>query len=146
MSLADNLHGDAQTLVLLAPLTITTALTAVTTTAVSRLAGSYTLIVECKFVYGSGGTSADVYVQTTLDGGISWFDIMNFHFLVASKTQAMQVGMYAAVATPADLVDGALAANTSLSGVLGNKLRLKYTTVGTYATTTTLAVYGSVKG
>ena len=42
---------------------------------------------EAIFTYGSGGTSADVYVQTSFDGGTTWVDICNFHFTTASASK-----------------------------------------------------------
>jgi hypothetical protein len=38
------------------------------------------LIIKGNLTYGSGGTTIDVWVQTSLDGGTSWNDVANFHW------------------------------------------------------------------
>jgi len=154
MSLNGGLHVSGQNIIFLPTTTITTALTALTSTPVTRLAGMNSLTVEFIFTYGSGGTTTDVYVQTTLNGGLTWFDVMNFHATTASSKVLMSVNAYLQTATVATSVvttavqitptDGSLTANTSVQGILGSQVRIKYTTTGTYATSTTLAVYGNV--
>jgi hypothetical protein len=42
------------------------------------------MLLYASFVYGSGGTSVDVWTQTSLDGGSTWIDVCNFHFLQAT--------------------------------------------------------------
>jgi hypothetical protein len=99
------------------------------------------LALFAQFNFGSGGTSADAYVQTSMDGGLSWFDIANFHFLVASGKALFT--LFAGTPKTTQLTaftDGALASNTALDGALGNQFRVKYTTVGTYAGGTSLRV------
>ena len=46
------------------------------------------LTLQANSVYGSGGTSVDAYVQTTLDGGATWFDIAELRFTTASAIKA----------------------------------------------------------
>ena len=152
MALNGGLHTSGLDIVFISPLVITTALTAATTTPVTRLSGMNSLTVEFIFTYGSGGTTADVYIQTTLNNGLTWFDVMNFHATTASSKVLMAVTSYLQTATVATSVvttavqvtptDGSLTANTSVQGILGSQVRAKYTTTGTYATSTTLSVYG----
>jgi hypothetical protein len=40
--------------------------------------------VQCNFVYGSGGTSADAWLQTSLDGGTTCTDIAECGFTTSS--------------------------------------------------------------
>jgi hypothetical protein len=94
--------------------------------------------VQANFTYGSGGTSADAYVQTSLDGGTTWTDIANFHFTTASARKIYNLSAATAVASIATPGDGALASNTAVDGILGTRFRVKYVTVGTYAGGTTL--------
>lgn len=96
------------------------------------------LALLAKFTYGSGGTSADAYVQTSIDGGVTWFDIANFHFLVASLSKLSAVVWDPATPFTAGTApgSGSLAANTVLNGIIGDRVRCLITTVGTYAGTT----------
>lgn len=128
--------------------TITTAITAVGQTPLIGIVPFKYLAILGKFVFGSGGTSADVWVQTSLDKGVSWFDIANFHFLVATASK-----LHAVVWDPATPftagqapVSGTLAANTVLNGILGDRIRALVTTVGTYAGGTTFNVDVVAKG
>ncbi len=146
MSLGGDLHTNGQRIVLLAPLTLAVDLTASATTPVTGLSGMNYLAVEAIFVRAAGGTSADAYVQTSLDGGVTWIDIMNFHFLVttASKISAVKKDTaLAAVVTPGT---SALGSNLILSGLLGDRLRVNLTTVGTYSGASSLALYAVAKG
>jgi hypothetical protein len=102
------------------------------------------LTVGGVFTYGSAGTSVDCYVQTSLDQGATWFDIMDMQFLLASAKKAGVVN-WIATQVPAVVTDGTLAANTILSGILGDRIRLKLTVVGAYAGTT-LALSAWAKG
>jgi hypothetical protein len=92
------------------------------------------------FTYGSGGTSADAYVQTSLDGGTTWIDVANFHFLLASARFTYNLSSLTPVTTEYTPTDGSIAANTAKDGVIGNLLRVKWVTVGTYAGGTVLRV------
>lgn len=144
-----NLRTNGQRITLLAPLTITAAVGATGTTPVVFLAGMTHLVGEAIFVYGSGGTNATAYIQTSLDGGTTWVDIICFQFTTASLSKVSAVTSNIAFAASAYVpiapTDGALTANTSVQGILGDRVRLKYVTTGTYAASTTLAVYAIVK-
>lgn len=96
--------------------------------------------IQGKFTYGSGGTSADAWVQTSLDGGVTWNDVCNFHFLLASARFIFNLSSLTVNTTQVTPTDGTLAANTAKDGVIGPEWRVKYTTVGTYAGNTTLEI------
>ena len=97
------------------------------------------LQAQANFVYGSGGTTADVYVQTSFDGGATWADVMNFHFTTANLREVGAVNRQTAV-VPVAATDGSLASNTKNDGVFGTLWRVKLVTVGTYAGNTTVTV------
>lgn len=97
-------------------------------------------LIQGNFTYGSGGTSADAYVQTSIDGGGTWTDVANFHFTTSSARFIYNLNSSTSKTTEVVPTDGSLAANTSVDGVIGNLWRCKYTTVGTYAGGTTLRV------
>ena len=122
--------------------TITTALTAVASTAlqVQGQMGVESVTVQANFTYGSGGTNATVYIQTSLDGGTTWVDIACWQFTTSSLRQVANLSALTPVTTLYTATDAALTVNTAKDGVIGNLFRTKTTTTGTYATSTTLRV------
>lgn len=94
-----------------------------------------------KFAYGAGGTATKVFIQTTLDGGTTWFDIVSHAFTTAAGVKASAATSYIAPAsqglTPGD---AALTDNTIIQGVLGDLIRAKVVTTGTYTGTTHITV------
>jgi hypothetical protein len=98
------------------------------------------LVVEGQFVYGSGGTTSKVYIQTTFDG-INWIDIACLAFTTTSGKRIFSLNKLEPVTTIHTPTDGAMTDNTSKDGILGKKIRTKYVTTGTYAGDTNLSVY-----
>lgn len=119
---------------------ITTALTALVTGSTKLFGAPRNLTVQANFVYGSGGTSVDAYLQTSLDGGATWIDVANFHFTTSSGIKIYTLSALTPKTTAVTPTDGSLTANTAVDGVLGPMFRVKYTTVGTYGGTTSLAI------
>lgn len=99
------------------------------------------LTIEVVLVYGSGGTTIDAYVQTSLDGGTSWIDIANANFTTAAATKVYNLSSLTPVTTVYTPTDGTLASNTAKDGIIGNQIRVKYKSTGTYAGGTTLTVH-----
>jgi hypothetical protein len=146
---------------------ITTALNAVVTDAVppkGNLALTYgtpfpidAATVEFIFAYGSGGTTAKVWLQTSFDAGVTWVDIANLAATTASAKRIFNLsGLSGSLFAPdvnGDLMpaafssiptDGTLADNTCRDGAIGELYRVKITTTGTYAATT-LSTYVSFR-
>jgi hypothetical protein len=98
------------------------------------------LVLQGTFTYGSGGTSVDAWVQTSVDGARTWTDVANFHFTTANARFLYNLSSATPVTTEYTPTDGTLSANTSIDGRLGSMWRVKYTTVGTYAGGTTLRI------
>jgi hypothetical protein len=93
------------------------------------------------FTYGSGGTSADAYIQTSLDGGTTWIDLAECNLLLASARKGYNVSGLTGGTAALAFTDGALTANTALAqGVMGNRWRVKIVSAGTYTGNTTLNV------
>jgi hypothetical protein len=90
-----------------------------------------------KFLYGSGGTTAKAWIQTSFDN-VTWFDVFSHTFTTAAANK-LSTASPAAV-NEAALTDGTLANDTSITGVIGRFWRVKYTTTGTYAGLTSLEV------
>lgn len=110
---------------------------------ISDLAGMTAVSIQARFAYGSGGTTAKVYVQTSLSQSNDWVDVACIAFATTSETQVLNLSGL----TPKGLTvptDGALTDDTVLDGILGDRLRVKVVSVGTYANTT-LSVRASVR-
>lgn len=135
---------------LLATLTITTPLAATTGSVLPAPPGKLPqvkyLVAQAVFTYGSGGTSVDAYVQTSLDQGATWIDVMEFNFLLASATKISACSIYGSLPTVVAPTDGSLASNTVVAGILGDRFRIKYKSAGTYAGGTSVQVVAWAKG
>lgn len=100
--------------------------------------------VQWVFLYGSGGANVNAWLQTTLDGGATWFDIAAMPTVTTSAaTKIQSVNMFPS--TPVAIAgvvptDGSLAQATVLNGIIGDRFRVKWTSTGTYAGLTSLAV------
>lgn len=121
--------------------TLAAAVTGVVGTAVG-IAGAKYLTVEAILTVAGGGTTCKVWIQTTLDGGATWIDIMNFAFTTSSASKVSSVVATTALAAAATPGDATLGDNLIVSGLLGSQFRAKYTTTGTYTGATTLKVTG----
>jgi hypothetical protein len=120
--------------------TVTAAVTAQTAGEETGLDGMSGLVMEAIFTYGSGGTSAKAWVQTSLDGGTTWVDIACFAFTTSTANKVATVSARTPVTTVYAPTDGTLGDDTVKDGILGDRVRVKYTTVGTYADSTALKV------
>jgi hypothetical protein len=118
----------------LADLAITTALNAVAQTPVVNLEGILAATIEARFAYGSGGITAKVWVQATLDDGQTWNDIACFGFTTSSAIKIINLSGLTPV-TAVTPSDGAMADNTVQDGILGSAMRAKISTTGTYSNT-----------
>ncbi len=103
---------------------------------IAGLGGMKSLTAWADFVYGSGGSTAVLKIQTSLDQSQSWIDILRFDFAQANRKAIASVGVFANVA-PAAVA--ALGAEGKLDNILGDRVRAILTTTGTYAGNTSLA-------
>lgn len=100
-----------------------------------------------RFTYvASAATSVTVWVQTSIDGGATWWDIACIQFTTASANKYLGVNGQASISPAVDLSDGSLAINTAIHGLLGDRFRTKVTSVGTYGAGTTLTVDIETRG
>lgn len=118
--------------------TITTAGTVVTEW-VTGLTGMLGLLVFLRFAWGSGGTSVKVYVQSSADGGNTAYDIACMVFGTASETALLNFSALTPKLTQVTPTDGALTDDTAVDGIIGDRVRLKIVSVGTYAENTVLS-------
>ena len=98
------------------------------------------VLLQANFAYGAGGTSVDAYVQSTADGGATWYDVANFHFTTTAEVRLYNLRSQTPVTSIATPGSGALTANTSIDGLLGDQIRVLWTSVGTYTGASNLTV------
>ncbi len=91
------------------------------------------LTAQGSFTYGSGGTSAKFYLQTTIDGE-NWRDVCCFAYTTASSSLAVNLIAATALQTAQNFnppggvlagVDTDFGDNSGASGLIGNSLRVK---------------------
>jgi hypothetical protein len=137
------LHAAPAHAVTLLSTVVTTPVTAQVTTPQQIGSGtsSITMAVQCQLTVGTGGSTADAWLQTSLDGQATWQDVVNCHFTTAARlvVALASSNVPAAPNAPVAASDGTLAANTSLN-IFGGWWRVKYTTTGTYTGGTKLVV------
>ena len=106
---------------------------------VEGLEGLFALAAQLRLAYGSGGMSIKAYLQTSLDQGVTAIDVACFTFATAGAVKARNLS--ALTPRTADVVptDGALADDTSVDGIIGDRLRLKIVSTGTYGGSTVLS-------
>jgi hypothetical protein len=105
-----------------------------------NLQGMTALSCQVRFFYGSGGTTTQVYIQTSIDQGQSWFDIANIGFTTASGIEEINLSGLNAVTTPTAPSNLALTNNTTFNGPLGDRLQAVVVSTGTYAAGTLASV------
>ena len=109
---------------------------------IDRLEGMTSVTLLAKFVYGSGGTTCAVIVQTSINQGSDWIDVARFDFTTANGTK---VANLSGLLSKAVTAVAAIASEGVTDGVLGDRLRCKITSTGTYAGSTTVSVRAAVR-
>lgn len=92
------------------------------------------------FDHGSSGTSAKAYLQTSYNDGESWIDVAAFAFTTSDANRFAALGRPTFGTATFVTTDGALADNTIAAAPIGDMVRCKLISTGTYAGTTTLDV------
>lgn len=118
----------------LGDITITTANTYVTEW-VTGFEGLLALAAQMRLAYGTGGNSIKAYLQTSLDQGTTPIDIACVVFGLAGEVQALNFSALTPKLTQVTPTDGALADDTAIDGILGDRFRLKAITTGSYVNT-----------
>jgi hypothetical protein len=90
------------------------------------------ITAQVDFVWGSGGTTVDVYLQTSLDDGATWSDIANFHLTTAPERKAVNLSALTPNVSQIGLTNGSMSSNTAQDGILGTQFRCLVVVVGTY--------------
>lgn len=111
---------------------------------VPRVGRIESLTLQAVITVAGGGTTAKAWVQTSLDGGVTWVDIASFAFTTSTATRVYHLTP-AAVTSIATPTDGSLADNTAVNGLLGDRFRVKLTTTGTYTGASSLVITAIAK-
>ena len=100
---------------------------------VSDLDGLLAAAAQLRFTGGSGGTSVKAYLQTSLDQGTTAVDIACVVFETTAEVAALNFSALTPKLTQVIPTDGALADDTAIDGILGDRFRLKYVVTGAYS-------------
>lgn len=95
---------------------------------------------QLRFAYGSGGASVKAYLQGSLDGGNTYFDLACVLFATASEVANLgfRFGAVSAFApTNGTMADDSILNSGTIPVV--DRLRLKVISAGTYAASTLLS-------
>lgn len=110
---------------------------------VDRLDGMTAVTFQVNFTYGSSGTTLKVDLETSIDQGVSWLPICRLAFTTASAEKVANVSgltpktTAAALSVPSD--------DACTDGVLGDRLRVRITSTGTYAGNTSVSTRASIR-
>lgn len=109
------------------------------------LDGMAGFVYQCRFVYGSGGNDCRVFLQGSFDQGTTAVDLDCTLFESVSEQLVLSFdggnvqqrsGSPPASFTP---TDGALADNSSIDGLMPDRLRIKIVSTGTYGGSTVVS-------
>lgn len=100
---------------------------------IGNLAGMTSVTVEVDFNWGSGGTTCIFLIDTSLDQGTNWINIARLDFATANDLKVVNLSAAAAAAVASLTSD--LGAEGKRDGILGDRLRCRRTSTGTYANT-----------
>lgn len=109
---------------------------------ISGLDGMTALTLFVNFIYGSGGATVIVVVQTSIDQSGNWIDIARFDFAQAS---ASKIANLSGLLSKAIASVSTLGSETVLDGVLGDRLRAIVTSTGTYSGNTAVSVRAATR-
>jgi hypothetical protein len=130
------LREEGEMTALLFPTPITGPVAATVSPTLKLPSAPRSMTIEAALAYGSDGTTIDAYVQTSLDGGVTWVDIANFHFTTAAKSAIYNLCRSTPKTTEVVPTDCSLASDSAVDGVLGPWFRVKYQSSGTYVGST----------
>lgn len=114
-------------------------------TPVTGLDGMSAATLQLRLAYGSAGTTVRAYVQTSLDQGSTWIDLACVLFGTASEVAVLNFSGLTPKTTAVVPTDGAMTDDTAVDGILGDRLRVKVVSTGTYAGSTVLSARASVR-
>lgn len=118
---------------------ITTAVTAVVMAPVVDLDGLTAVTLFIRFAPTSGTTTCNAWVQSSLDQGQTWIDVFCAAFTTTAGVKVVNLSALTPRTTVLVPTDGTLTDDTAVDGVLGDRLRMKITSTGTFGSSTFLS-------
>ena len=97
--------------------------------------GIVSLTVDLQFLYGSGGSTVDAYMQVSLDQQQTWQDAAHHQFTTAAARRQYNISAMTPVISPVTPGDGVLSGDTAVDGIVGADWRMKYVSTGIYSNT-----------
>ena len=110
------------------------------TNGMANMPGITALSCQIRFNYGAGGTKTNVYLQTSLDQGSTFFDIANIAFTTSSGVETINLSGLNSLTTPTAPSYLSLADNTAFNGPLGDRFQAVVVSTGTYSGSTLASV------
>lgn len=90
----------------------------------------------------AAGTSTKFYLQTSVDFGVTFFDIMSIAFTTGTVTKVGVCNFGITPGTnPITTADGSLSDGTYNQGILGTVFRVKNIVVGSYTGTYSVSIF-----
>lgn len=109
---------------------------------VDGLEGALALLAQIRLAWGSGGTSVKAYLQGSADDGTTAYDIACFTFTTSSAVKLRNFSSLTPKTSDVIPTDGALTDDTSVDGIVPDRVRVKVVSLGTYAGSTLLTCRG----
>lgn len=110
---------------------------------ITDLDGMLAATLSARLAYGSGGSTVIVVVDASLNQGTTWAEIARFDFATAGAEKV--VNLSGLTPRTAPLALAALSAEGCNDGVLGDRLRARVISTGTYAGSTVVSVRAAVR-
>jgi hypothetical protein len=107
-----------------------------------NLQGLDAVSLQARFIYGSGGSTATVYVQSSIDQGQTWFDIWAQQFTNVNGLYVVNLSGLDKLTTPTVPTNLQLSSGTTLDGPIGDRLQACVVSTGNYTGGTLLSVRG----
>jgi len=101
---------------------------------VKNLGNPTGLFVICEMTGGTGGSTITALVQSTLDGE-KWFDVGCFTFTTTPLARTLNLRNDVGITTPATLGTDAMSSDGGINGPIGDSIRFKVKSTGTYSNT-----------
>lgn len=108
----------------------------------SDLAGLDAVTLQISLAGAAGGSTINVYIQTSIDQGQTWFDVANVAFTTTPGVALVNLSGLDKLTTPTAPSNLALTSNTVLDGPLGDRLQAVVVSTGAYTGNTLVSVRG----
>lgn len=108
-----------------------------------RLDGMLACSISANLVVAGGGTTVKVIIETSLNQGTTWIEVARIAFTTSSAEKVVNLSGLTPKTTAAAVAT--LSDDACLDGILGDRMRARIITTGTYTGATSLAVRMSAR-